>query len=147
MSNNDSFRRSFFWIYKKGFKIFSPIKVFNRFFNILNTVIPYFTDITFWLVQNIRSIHNIELSVTCVCLSLICIYPADDLREKKFIICLAKKNIIFRTLLGNSRFLTLLTLTRWEVNRGWKEVSKGRHAYKRNMFFIINTESTFFLSY
>ena len=65
MFNYASFRRSFFLIYRRGFKGFSPVKVFNSFLNILNTVIRYFTDITFWLVQNIRSIHHIELSVTC----------------------------------------------------------------------------------
>ena len=37
-------------------------------------------EITFWLVQNIRSIHDIELFITCVGLSMICVYPADDVR-------------------------------------------------------------------
>ena len=49
MFNNVSFRK-YFWIYRKGFKSFSPIKAFNRFFNILNicfTEIPYITDL-FW---------------------------------------------------------------------------------------------------
>ena len=41
---------------------------------------PYF-EITFWLVQNIRSIHGIELFITCVGLSVIFVCPADDVRE------------------------------------------------------------------
>ena len=41
---------------------------------------PYL-EITFWLVQNIRSIHDTELFITCVGLSIICVYPADDVRE------------------------------------------------------------------
>ena len=41
---------------------------------------PYF-EIIFWLVQNLRSIHNAELFVTCVALSLIYVYPANDVRE------------------------------------------------------------------
>ena len=41
---------------------------------------PYF-EITFWLVQNIRSIQDNELFITCVGLSMICVYPADDVRE------------------------------------------------------------------
>ena len=41
---------------------------------------PYF-EIIFWLVQNIRSIHDIELFITCVGLSMFCVYPADDVRE------------------------------------------------------------------
>ena len=46
----------------------------------METSIPYF-DIQFWLVQNIRSIHDIELFITCVGLSMICVYPTDDVRE------------------------------------------------------------------
>ena len=46
----------------------------------METSIPYF-DIQFWLVQNIRSIHDIELFITCVGLSMIFVYPADDVRE------------------------------------------------------------------
>ena len=42
---------------------------------------PYFS-ITFSLVQNIRSIHDIEIFITCVGLSLICVYPADDVRDE-----------------------------------------------------------------
>ena len=38
-------------------------------------------EITFWLVGNIRSIHSIELFITYVGLSIICVYPADDVRE------------------------------------------------------------------
>ena len=38
-------------------------------------------EITFWLVQNIRSIHDIELFITCVGLSMFCVYAADDVRE------------------------------------------------------------------
>ena len=41
---------------------------------------PYF-EITSWLVQNIRSIHDIELFITYMGLSMICVYPADDVRE------------------------------------------------------------------
>lgn len=41
---------------------------------------PYF-KIAFWLVQNIRSIHNVALFITCVGLTVICVYPADDVRE------------------------------------------------------------------
>ena len=41
----------------------------------------YFS-ITFSLVQNIRSIHHIEIFITCVGLSLICVYPADDVRDE-----------------------------------------------------------------
>ena len=36
---------------QKGIQEFSPIKVFNRFFNILNmclTIIPYLTEIFWW---------------------------------------------------------------------------------------------------
>ena len=33
------------------------------------------------LVQNIRSINDIELFITCVGVSMICVYPADDVRE------------------------------------------------------------------
>ena len=38
-------------------------------------------EITFVLVQNIRSIHHIELFTIWVGLSIICEYPADDVRE------------------------------------------------------------------
>ena len=41
---------------------------------------PYF-EITFWLLQIRRSIHDIELFITCVGLSMICVYPTDDVRE------------------------------------------------------------------
>ena len=41
---------------------------------------PY-SEITFWLVQNIRSVHNIKLFLTGVGLSIIFLYPADDVRE------------------------------------------------------------------
>ena len=41
---------------------------------------PYF-EITFWLLKNLRSIHDVELFITCVGLSLISVYPADDVRE------------------------------------------------------------------
>ena len=41
---------------------------------------PYF-EIKFWLVQNMRSIHSIELFITCVVLSIVFVYPADDVRE------------------------------------------------------------------
>ena len=41
---------------------------------------PYF-EIIFWLVQVIRSIHDIELFIKSVGLSMICVYPADDVRE------------------------------------------------------------------
>ena len=41
---------------------------------------PYF-EITFWLVKNLRSIHDVEVFITCVGLSLICVYPADDVIE------------------------------------------------------------------
>ena len=44
------------------------------------TSTPYF-EIIFWLIQNIRSIHHIEFFITCVGLSKICVYPADDVRE------------------------------------------------------------------
>ena len=86
---------------------FTPIKVFDRFFDIFKicfTVVPYFMDIfwwegyadvnlaindiflwhlskmeasalyseiTFWLVQNIRPLHEIELFLTKVGLSII----------------------------------------------------------------------------
>ena len=46
----------------------------------MEALTPYF-KITFWLVQNIRSIHDIELFITCVGLSMIFVYPADDVRE------------------------------------------------------------------
>ena len=38
-------------------------------------------QVTFVLVQNIRSIHDIELFTIWVALSIICEYPADDVRE------------------------------------------------------------------
>ena len=41
---------------------------------------PYF-EITFWLVQNIKSINDIELFISCVSLSMICVYPANDVGE------------------------------------------------------------------
>ena len=41
---------------------------------------PYF-EITFWLVQNIKSIHDIVLFISRVGLSMICVYPADDVGE------------------------------------------------------------------
>lgn len=40
---------------------------------------PYF-KIAFWLVQNIRSIHNVALFITWG-LTVIYVYPADDVRE------------------------------------------------------------------
>ena len=46
----------------------------------MEALTPYF-KITFWLVQNIRSIHDIELFITCVGLSMIFVCPADDVRE------------------------------------------------------------------
>ena len=100
----------------------------------METSIPYF-DIQFWLVQNIRSIHDIELFITCVGLSMIFVYPADDVREaisrpaelvmssfhqfvqralksfkmeRKLIIYLAKKHIKFCA----KDFEFFLTLTR-----------------------------------
>ena len=69
---------------------FTPIKVFDRFFDIFKicfTVVPYFMDIFWWegyadvnlaindiflwLVQNIRPLHEIELFLTKVGLSII----------------------------------------------------------------------------
>ena len=41
---------------------------------------PYY-EITFWLVQNIKSIHDIVLFISRVGLSMICVYPADDVGE------------------------------------------------------------------
>ena len=38
-------------------------------------------EITFRLVQNKRSIHDTELFIKCVGLSMICVYPTDDERE------------------------------------------------------------------
>ena len=46
----------------------------------METSTSYF-EITFWLVGNIRSIHGTELFITYVGLSMICIYPANDVRE------------------------------------------------------------------
>ena len=46
----------------------------------METSTPYF-KIAFWLVQNIRSIHGVALFITCVGLTVICVYPADDVRE------------------------------------------------------------------
>ena len=40
---------------------------------------PYF-EVTFWLLQNIRLIHDIELFITCGIL-IICVYAADDVKE------------------------------------------------------------------
>ena len=100
----------------------------------MEALTPYF-KITFWLVQNIRSIHDIELFITCVGLSMIFVYPADDVREaisrpaelvmssfhqfvqralksfkmeRKLIIYLAKKHIKFCA----KDFEFFLTLTR-----------------------------------
>ena len=38
-------------------------------------------EITFVLVQNIRSMHDVELFTIWVGSSIICEYPADDVRE------------------------------------------------------------------
>ena len=46
----------------------------------MKALTTYF-EIMFWLVQNIRSIHDIELFTKCVGLSSICVYPDDDVRE------------------------------------------------------------------
>ena len=46
----------------------------------METSTPYF-KIAFWLVQNIRSIHDVALFITCVGLTVICVYPADDVKE------------------------------------------------------------------
>ena len=39
---------------------------------------PNVQRITFLLVQKIRSMHDIELFTIWVCLSIICLFPADD---------------------------------------------------------------------
>ena len=46
----------------------------------IETATPYF-EIAFWLVQNKRSMHHIELFTIWVGLSMICLYPADNVRE------------------------------------------------------------------
>ena len=46
----------------------------------METSTLYF-EITFRLVQNKRSIHDIELFIKCVGLSMICVYSTDDERE------------------------------------------------------------------
>ena len=38
-------------------------------------------EILFWLVQNKRSLHDIELFTIWVGLSVICLYPADNVTE------------------------------------------------------------------
>ena len=40
--------------------------------------------IAFWLVQNKRTMHDIELITIWAVLSIICFYPADNLRESIF---------------------------------------------------------------
>ena len=41
---------------------------------------PYF-EIIYWLVQNIRSAHDIKLFITWAGLSMIYVHPADNVRE------------------------------------------------------------------
>ena len=41
-------------------------------------------QVTFVLVQNIRSIHDIELFTKWIGLSIICEYPDDDVRESSY---------------------------------------------------------------
>ena len=41
---------------------------------------PYF-ETTFWLVQSIRSIHDMQLFIIFLGLSMTFVYPADDVRE------------------------------------------------------------------
>ena len=38
-------------------------------------------EITFWLIQKIRSIQDMEPFMAWMVLSIICVYPADDVRE------------------------------------------------------------------
>ena len=40
-----------------------------------------YCEIIIWLRQNIRSIHGIDLFITCVSLSMICLYLADGVKE------------------------------------------------------------------
>ena len=46
----------------------------------METSTSYF-EITFWLVGNVRSVHCVELFIAYVGLSMICVYPADDVRK------------------------------------------------------------------
>ena len=41
-------------------------------------------EIIFWLAQNKKSMHDIELFITRIVLSVICLYPADNVRELIF---------------------------------------------------------------
>ena len=105
---------------------------------------PYF-EITFWLLQNIRSIHDIELFITfglfnhlcihcwwceriyfCTCWIRNVVFPlifstsikisSNNWTERKFIIHLAKKNIK----IWAKDFKLFLALMRWAVSTGWK---------------------------
>ena len=40
---------------------------------------------TFWLVKYIRSTHDKELFTTCPGLSIICVDPADSVRESSYV--------------------------------------------------------------
>ena len=58
-----------------NFIINNVVKTFIK-----NKSTPWF-KIALWLVQNIRSIHDMKLFITCIGLSIIWWYPADDVRE------------------------------------------------------------------
>ena len=152
-----------FWIYRKGFKIFSAIKFFNRFLKILNicfTAIPYFTEIFWWewytdvclaidvivmtFVKNEskeRSTHDIELFMTCAGLSMICVaisWPVElvMLPFHQFVQPALKSQVTAEQR-GNSSFIWLRMISNFVQkisNSSWLWLSKQR---LKNIFHFV----------